>query len=400
MSLSAINHKRLDRINELTRNYNKATLLDKFIFWWQHSTYTLNDNQKWFTRSVTRIAEDSGISKRSVERYMSQFEKMGLIERRNVLLRKKNLYIRITAKLLNQLGLSSKKQTQNEVPQESNSKPSSLNLAHIGGNKSGDLAVSYIRCKEQIVKTNSTVSNQGIVNNSDELTKNPNIQAKTEKTENSGYKIEKDIGERLTSRFKNYIKGVLTNLQSQHNVIFSNPDKVFAEVVFAVTHEDNQLKGITNPHHRMNIIAKLMREQRWRTPKGFYNHWDIGKLFRERDEVNQRRYEAEKQEEGVDATSIAKERKTHFNAVKSKVEIFKQTQELKNLKLAIRETENELKTELRQLDAFKKAFTQGHKGVTQATIDSYELAVSRLFEKVTEQKAMLAEAETKSNAAP
>jgi len=183
-------------------------------------------------------------------------------------------------------------------------------------------------------------------------------------------------------------------------VIFSNPDKVFAEVVFAVTHEDNQLKGITNPHHRMNIIAKLMREQRWRTPKGFYNHWDIGKLFRERDEVKQRRYEAEKQEEGVNATSIAKERKTNFNTAKSKVEIYKQTQELKNLKLSIRETEHELKTELRQLDAFKTAFKQGRKGVTQAAIDSYELAVSRLFEKVTEQKAMLAEAEAKSNAAP
>ena len=396
MSLSAINYEQLKKLESLTQNHLQAKLLDRFLYWWQYSRYTLNDNQKWFTRSIKDMAEQTGISVRSIARYMNLFEKAGLIERRCVLFKKKNLYIRITEKLLRLLGKAPQKTSLDTVEQEQNLN----NLPAKGNNKNASLAVSYIRSKEQIVKTNSTVSHEGIVNNSDELTKNPSVQAKTEKTENSEYKIEKDIGERLTSRFKNYIKGVLNNLQSQHNVIFSNPDKVFAEVVFAVTHEDNQLKGITNPHHRMNIIAKLMREQRWRTPKGFYNHWDIGKLFRERDEVKQRCYEAEKQEEGVDATSIAKERKTHFNAAKSKVEIYKQTQEQKNLKLAIRETEHELKTELRQLDAFKAAFNQGRKGVTQATIDSYELAVSRLYEKVTEQKAMLAEAEAKSNAAP
>jgi len=385
MSLSAINYEQLKKLESLTQSHLQAKLLDRFLYWWQFSRYTLNDKQKWFTRSVKDMAEQTGISVRSIARYMNFFEKAGLIERRCVLFKKKNLYIRITEKLLRLLGKEPQQASLDTVKPEQNLN----NLPTEGSNKSASVAVSYIRSKEQIIKTNSTVSQKGSVNNSDELTKNPSIQTKTEKTENSEYKIEKDIGERLTSRFKNYIKGVLNNLQSQHNVIFSNPDKVFAEVVFAVTHEDNQLKGITNPHHRMNIIAKLIREKRWKTPKGFYNHWDIGKLFRERDEVKQRRYEAQKQEEGVDSTCIADERKSDFKRVQSKADAYNQAKEKDKLKLEIRETENELRTQLKQLDAFKAAFEQGRKGVTQATIKSYELAVSRLYEKVTEQKQLL-----------
>ena len=385
MSLSAINYEQLKKLESLTQNHLQAKLLDRFVYWWQFSRYSLNDKQKWFTRSVKDMAEQTGISVRSIARYMNLFEKAGLIERRCVLFKKKNLYIRITEKLLRLLGKEPKQTSLDTVKSEQNLN----NLPNEGSNNNAPVAVSYIRCKEQIIKTNSTVSQNGSVNNSDELTKNPSIQANTEKKEDSEYKIEKDIGERLTSRFKNYIKGVLNNLQSQHNVIFSNPDKVFAEVVFAVTHESDQLKGITNPHHRMNIIAKLIREKRWKTPKGFYNHWDIGKLFRERDEVKQRRYEAQKQEEGVDSTCIADERKPNFKRVQSKADAYNQAKEKDKLKLEIRETENELRTQLKQLDAFKAAFNQGRKGVTQATIESYELAVSRLYEKVTEQKQLL-----------
>ena len=99
-NLSSINHINFARLHELTNNYNKATLLDKLIFWWQISKYTLDDEKIWFTRSLSQIAENSKISKRSVERYLHDFEVAGFIEKTNKLYKKKNLYIRITEKLL------------------------------------------------------------------------------------------------------------------------------------------------------------------------------------------------------------------------------------------------------------------------------------------------------------
>ena len=48
-NISSIYHISFERLHELTKNYNKATLLDKLIYWWQISTYTLNDEQIWFT---------------------------------------------------------------------------------------------------------------------------------------------------------------------------------------------------------------------------------------------------------------------------------------------------------------------------------------------------------------
>ena len=96
----SIHHFKFDRLYELTNNYNKATLLDKLIYWWQISKYTLNDNKIWFTKTIRQIASDSKISTRSVSRYLEEFETQGLIERTNKLFIKKHLYIRITDKLL------------------------------------------------------------------------------------------------------------------------------------------------------------------------------------------------------------------------------------------------------------------------------------------------------------
>jgi len=49
------------------------------------------------------------------------------------------------------------------------------------------------------------------------------------------YPIEPQIGERISKRLINYIKGMLSNLQTQHDLKFSDPNQLFAEVVFTLT---------------------------------------------------------------------------------------------------------------------------------------------------------------------
>lgn len=273
--LSAINHHQFDRLHNITNNYNKATLLDKLIFWWQISTYTLEDGNIWFTRSITRISEDSKISKRSVERYLQEFQQLGLIEKINVLFKKKNLYIRITDKLLRLLGEPTESiditYIKNDI-HHIDETSSSLFLNQVGANDSANLTDSIYKEEDNNQINNNTVSTPDIVNKI--LKPNSNYPI---------YKIEETIGDRISLKLKNTIKGTLLNLQKQDALLFSNPEQLFSEVVFSMINTENQFIGIKDEKHRLNLIAKLLREKRWRTPKGFYNHWDIGALYKQKE---------------------------------------------------------------------------------------------------------------------
>jgi len=100
VNLSSVHHASFERLHDITSNYNQAMLLDKLMFWWQISTYTLDDGNIWFTRSVEQIAQESRLSVRTVGRYLKPFADAGYIEKCNRLHKKKNLYIRVANKLL------------------------------------------------------------------------------------------------------------------------------------------------------------------------------------------------------------------------------------------------------------------------------------------------------------
>lgn len=281
-NLSTINHQNFDRLFNLTNSYNKATLLDKLIYWWQISTYTLNDDKIWFTRSLDQIALDAKLAKRTVERYLKSFVESGLIEKTNKLYKKKNLYIRITDKLQTFLGNSHLNSSDNPLNTlEKSTNPTvgkSLFLKQNGGTDNAKMAESIYKDKDiNLIVNNNTISQSSIVNNLKTLpTQSINSLYPT-------YKIEEKIGEQLTIREKNYIKGMMHNIQQHHEVAISSPEQLFAEIVFSVLNEQ-QISGVTNFNHRIQIIAKLLREKRWNTPKGFYNHSNFGAIFRKEPE--------------------------------------------------------------------------------------------------------------------
>lgn len=277
-NISSIYHFGFERLHEITKNYNKATLLDKLIYWWQISKYTLEDNKIWFTRSIDQIAFDSKLARRTVERYLHDFEKAGLIEKINKLFKKKHLYIRITDKLLSFLEISPHITSTNLLKTEKTDN-NFLNKERLFLNQNGatdpaKMAVSIYKDKDiNIPVNNNTVSQPSAVNNLKSTPQN-NPQSIY-----PSYPIETLIGERLTLREKNYIKGMMHNLQKQHSLSFSAPEQLFAEIVFTLLNKE-QLTGIDNFNHRIQIIAKLLRNKTWSTPKGFYNHADFGAFFR------------------------------------------------------------------------------------------------------------------------
>lgn len=267
-----------DRLHELTNNYNKATLLDKLIYWWQISKFTLNDEKIWFTRSIEQIATDSRISKRSVERYLQQFEQAGLIEKINKLYKKKNLYIRITDKLLSLLETSHKTHLKNQTKPEGEGvvpqNKERIFLNQPGGTDHAKMAQSIYKEKYNNNPVNNNTVSQAVIVTDLKNKHQHNVQSLY-----PTYPIEKLIGERLSSRKKNYIKGTMRNLQKQDGLTFSSPEQLFAEIVFTVLNEQ-QLQGVYTFKHRIQIIANLLRKKRWLTPKGFYTYADFGIAFK------------------------------------------------------------------------------------------------------------------------
>ncbi|MGQ3890237.1 hypothetical protein ACQUW5_14580 [Legionella sp. CNM-1927-20] len=274
-NLCSIFHAHFGRLVDYTKSHNKAVFLDKCIFWWQISKYTLNDGEIWFTRTLTQMAKDLSLSERSISRYMEEFEQKGLIERTCKLSAStkqgfrvtKRLYIRVTQKLLDLL------QIKTEITKSNNSNLTHCSFLDQDGEIEKDKKSVFInKEKDHNYLVNSTVS---FKENVDDLPKPLNNQPLY-----PTYKIEKLIGKRVGKQTKNYIKGMMCNLSREHQVHFSSPEQTFAEIIFTLTNQQ-QLKKVKTIQHKVQIIAKLLREKRWRTPKGFYNHADYGQYFKQ-----------------------------------------------------------------------------------------------------------------------
>ncbi|WP_419421638.1 hypothetical protein ACNVED_16820 (plasmid) [Legionella sp. D16C41] len=273
-NLCSIYHAHFDKLAEYTKSHNKAVFLDKCIFWWQISNYTLNDGEIWFTRTLSQMAKDLALSERSISRYLEEFEQKGLIERacklsastKNGFRVTKRLYIRVTQKLLDLL------QIKDETIKSTDTHVTHCSFLNQDGEIEKDKKSVFInKEKDHNYPVNSTVSCK---ENVEKLSKPLN------QSHHPIYQIEKIIGERVGERTKNYIKGMMNNLSHEHQVHFSSPEQTFAEIIFTLINQP-QLKQVETIQHKVQIIAKLLREKRWRTPKGFYNHADYGQYFKQ-----------------------------------------------------------------------------------------------------------------------
>ncbi|STX81550.1 Uncharacterised protein [Legionella busanensis] len=279
-NVCSIFHAHFDKLVELTNSHKKAIFLDKCLYWWQLSTYTLGDNQIWFTRNLAGMASELSLSERTVSRYLHDLVTQGFLERRCKLSASnkegfkvsKRLYIRVTEKLLHILQTKVLKSKEKKHDENANDDNNCSFLAQNGEIEKVTLAESINKDLDYNNLVNNTVSQ--ILFGDKKGRKSGNY------SKYPRYAIESLIGERLDEQSKNYIKGTMANLQTQHGIQFSAPEQTFAEIIFTLTNQQ-QLKHVETIPHKVQIIAKLLREKRWRTPKGFYNHADYGQYFKQ-----------------------------------------------------------------------------------------------------------------------
>lgn len=376
------------------------------LHYWKISKYTLGDDKIWFTRSLDVLANDMSISKSSVIRYLNTLEDQGLIVRINKLgwdkqsqSVKKRLYIRITDKLLLLTGSDQSKSTSEipttiaqTIPSHANDAlTASIPVVNLSTINQENLLPTDFGILENVkmefpiykgnyskTKNNSTVRQPSIVNNLKTTSIHPTKPS---------YDIERSIGEQLDKRLKNYIKGMLANLQTQNDVQISNPEQVFAEVVFSVLNKENQMIGIEDSHHRVNIIAKLLRKRQWTTPKGFYNHSEFGQLFRKKQKINETIHQQQKHagsgletnNEGYEGSK--QEQDLPFSSQKQTGNPYSPNLELKQVQGQLQAVDLEINSEKHYLRQMEVSYKKTKSNLTQTIIDGIALKLDKLYEQ-------------------
>ncbi len=390
-NLCSIFHSKHELLKSQTGSSAKAEFLDKCIFWWQISDYKIkNSSHTWFTRTTAELAAGAGLSDTSVGRYLRDFANKGLIEKRVIkrFSRKHNqdiscLHIRITDKLLALLKTKPKKQSTAHQMEVDNKKPDSSFLPHIDDTPSVNV-------------TDPTINNKGnSLNNNIVKANDVNCGEKKKASfEKNVFPIEKEIGERVSDELKDQLKGMLYNVLKQQGQALKHHERLFTEVLFAVTNKE-QFKGVTCMSHRINIAANLIRKKQWKTPKGFYNHWDIGQAFKERDEVKRRREKKEKLERellGVSDPKQIAEIKARFEASladesrfdKQRATISKPKEQAfhqRHLAEKLNEIGNKIFTEGKYLKQMQAALQQGLGYSSQELIDSIGIKLAKLYDE-------------------
>ncbi len=316
-NLCSIFHSKYKHLIKIIPCARKAHLMDYILFGWQASTYKLkNSNKKWFMKSQAEIVEDTGIALSTLQSYLKQLENDGLIERRqalysrtnenNVFEVKKGSYISVTDKLLKLLKNDQASERndicqQAEAPENSASETiiaslndgqlhsSCIKINKIEGIENLNLRGSYIRDLYKSHSNNIKFKNSfGFVDKT-ALNKLKNQYEIIQKY------VATHIKEEIPEEIKKLILGTFFNLTFEHKKQFSAPEQVVAEYLFSLINTNFCLPKVTDFKHRNDILSKIIRSNNWRTPKGFFNHFYLGKNFKEKQEIRERQWQNKKE---------------------------------------------------------------------------------------------------------
>ena len=321
-NLCSIFHARFKNLVKVINSTPKAQLVDYILLGWQTSTYKLkNSDKKWFMKPYDLIVSETGIPKSTLERYLKELDNEGFIERRQALYSKKNGqgefevkkggYIYITDKLLslikpsvtssdqpkppkendNNRNDNNNPQTDNQLTQE-DKQPDCPNLDINEGFDPLKMRGLFISDLDSTSFTN-TISFTNFSKIVDKTTQ----QRLLKQYESIQQFLLTEIKEEIPDVVKKLVLGTFYNLTFQHHKELSLPQQTVAEYLFAFLNQEFYLPGIACLKHRNNILAKMLRGNNWRTPKGFYNHFYLGQNFKDKQQIREQQLQKQKEDE-------------------------------------------------------------------------------------------------------
>ena len=101
------------------------------------------------------------------------------------------------------------------------------------------------------------------------------------------------IGKELTYRQLRYLTSAIEKTITKKNIKISNPTEVLEQLKFSIVNPQ-QIKGITQFKHATSFCMKILGDNNWKTPIGFYKFSPIGKKIKENIEKREAAYHQEK----------------------------------------------------------------------------------------------------------
>ncbi|SFM07710.1 helix-turn-helix domain-containing protein [Legionella jamestowniensis] len=382
-NICSIFHVRFKHLLKVIPSTRKAQLVDYILLGWQTSTYTLkNSDRKWFMKPYAEIVEDTGIPKSTLERYIKELHDEGFIERRQALYSrnkgqggfevKKGTYIHVTEKLL---ALIKPSKPVSETPPEGTTDIHNNQKDYYQGDNQNkdDLkpkcnnfdineGTDPLKMRELYISDlyPSSFINTIIFKKLARSVDKPTLKRLSQQFETIQNLLYSEIKEEIPDEVKNLVLGTFFNLTFEHKKQFSSPRQLAAEYLFALLNIEFYLPDVTCFKHRNNILSKMIRENRWRTPKGFYKHFYLGQDFKDRQKLREDRWKNQKNEEMNPTNGGIKEQKDE-RLTQLEVQMLEKSMLLQELTLsiyqqvseevivAIRERIQEVKHELEHL---------------------------------------------------
>ena len=98
----------------------------------------------------------------------------------------------------------------------------------------------------------------------------------------------------LDPRQLGYIRGMMQTLTREHHCQFSDPIGLLAEIRYAIMSVSQVFVGKSSFVHRVNLVAKLLKQNRWTTPYGYERYDAQGKTQKAKREAREQRSRDEK----------------------------------------------------------------------------------------------------------
>lgn len=308
-NLCSIFHSRFKNLIKIIPCARKAQLMDYILLGWQTSTYSLkNSDKKWFMKPHDEIVEDTQIKLSTLREYLKEFEKNGFIERRQARYNRKNAqgeyyvtmggYINITDKFLDLIKLEPIKSSPTHQNTDDDSNLKIANGKTYSANIDNNQIIDPLKSGESYIRDlrssfNNNINFRKTIDSVDKFTREKLI---------GQYKaiqryVDTEIKEEIPEEIKKLVLGTFFNLTFEHKKQFSIPEQVTAEYLFSLINTQYCLPQVVDFKHRNHILAKTLRSNSWKTPKGFYKHFYLAQNFKDKQEIRQKQWQNTKERE-------------------------------------------------------------------------------------------------------
>ena len=336
-----IHHQKFSSLVEYIGNIHSTIIFSKIAFHFNNSQIN-HENKKWCSIKKEILANWAGISIRKLDGIIEELIKSGVLLKKNFIWygkRQIHFHIPNFAKEVIYEHISEAVK-QSAIPVATTLvMPSSVNTIN-------DIVDTNVVKEEGRGEAEKTSPYTFIcLSPSAKIGKSIGIRSNIKKTKNnSGHNLLTErksditlINSKLTYQQEKYLEGALRKTLTTSQISVTNQSELLDELKFSVSNID-QHKGITSFHHAVSRCMKIIAQNNWKTPIGFYTHSNIGKSIKEKRAIREEQWNKYKNLEKDMAQSVF----TNIGEEKAEINSHVTDQGIKFAKqvLSLKNTEN------------------------------------------------------------